>query len=151
MGLRFWRVADYVQGLGGQDKYCSQAKKWRVCQTSTFKASTWCCCHGEDCMSAELLQNGTKLEISCSSYTGVLQVWHMQVPRLGVEPELQLPALTTAIPDPSCICNLHHSSWQHWILNPLIEARDRSHILRDSHVCNLMSHNGSSPKVLILS
>ena len=35
-----------------------------------------------------------------------------EVPRLGVEPEQQLPAYTTAIAtwDPSHICNLHHSS-----------------------------------------
>ena len=26
----------------------------------------------------------------------------------------------------SHICNLHHSSWQRWILNPLIEVRDRA-------------------------
>ena len=30
----------------------------------------------------------------------------------------------TTMPDPSCICDLYHSSWQHQILNPLIEARD---------------------------
>ena len=28
-----------------------------------------------------------------------------------------------ATPDPSQICDLHHSSRQHWILNPLSEAR----------------------------
>ena len=37
---------------------------------------------------------------------------HMEVPRPGVELELQLPAYTTATTtqDPSHICNLHHSS-----------------------------------------
>ena len=37
---------------------------------------------------------------------------HMEVPRLGVESELQLPAYTlaTAMQDPSCICDLHHSN-----------------------------------------
>ena len=46
---------------------------------------------------------------------------HMEVPRLGVQSELLLPASTTATatPDLSCICDLHHSSWQHRILNPL--------------------------------
>ena len=29
-------------------------------------------------------------------------------------------------------CHLHHSSWQHWILNPLREARDRTHVLMDT-------------------
>ena len=38
--------------------------------------------------------------------------WHMEVPRLRVESELQLLAYATATPDPSCVCDLHHSSWQ---------------------------------------
>ena len=44
-----------------------------------------------------------------------LHLRHMEVPKLGVELELQLPAYTTATatPDPSCVCELHHSSWQH--------------------------------------
>ena len=51
--------------------------------------------------------------------------------QLGAELELQLPAYTTvlAIPDPYCICDLYHSSLQWWILNPLIEARDRTRII----------------------
>ena len=51
--------------------------------------------------------------------------WHMEVPRVGVKLELQSPAYTTATatPDPSCICDLHHSSREHRILNPLSEAR----------------------------
>ena len=65
----------------------------------------------------------------------------MEVPRLGVQSELLPPASTTATatPGPSRVCDLHHSSWQRWILNPLSEARDRT--------CNLMvplSHDGNS-------
>ena len=50
----------------------------------------------------------------------------MEVPRLGVELELQLKANATAmaILDPSCIYNLHHNLQQLQILNPLSEARD---------------------------
>ena len=46
---------------------------------------------------------------------------HMEVPRLGVKSELQLPAYPTAaaMQDPSCVCKLHHSSWQRRIPNPL--------------------------------
>jgi len=42
------------------------------------------------------------------------------------ESELQLPACTTATAtwNPSLVCNLHHSSRQCWILNPLSRARD---------------------------
>ena len=55
----------------------------------------------------------------------------MEVPRLGVESELQLPAYTTATArsDPSHVCNLHDSSWQCWILNPLSKARNQIHNL----------------------
>ena len=54
--------------------------------------------------------------------------WHMEVPRLGVQSELQLPAYATAtaMQDPSLIWDLHHSSWQRWILNPLSKAMDRT-------------------------
>ena len=68
---------------------------------------------------------------------------HMEVPRLGVESELQLPAYTTATAtrDPSHVCHLHHSSQQHGILNPLREARDQT--WDTSQVRNSLSHNGN--------
>ena len=66
---------------------------------------------------------------------------NMDVPRLGVKLELQLPAYTTAaaMPDPN------RSLRQHRILNPLIKARDQTCILKDtSQVLNALSHNGNS-------
>ena len=63
---------------------------------------------------------------------------HMGVPRLGVETELQFLAYTTATAaqDPSHVCDLHHRSWKCWILNALIEDRDRIHVFMDtSWVC----------------
>ena len=70
--------------------------------------------------------------------------WQMEFPRLGVELELQLLAYTTAMAmwDPSHICNLHHSSWQDWNLNPLREARDWTCILMNTS----LSHNRNSPE-----
>ena len=58
----------------------------------------------------------------------------MEVPRLEVQSELELPAhaRATAMQDPSHLCDLHHSSRQCRILNPLIEARDRTHVLMDA-------------------
>ena len=49
----------------------------------------------------------------------------------GLIEELLLPAYATAtaMQDPSCIYNLHHSSRQCQILNPLSKARDRIHNL----------------------
>ena len=38
-------------------------------------------------------------------------------------------ATATATWDLSCVCNLHHSSRQHWILNQLSKARDPTHNL----------------------
>ena len=71
----------------------------------------------------------------CFVFLG-LHPWHVEVPRLGVKSELQLPAYTTAMPDLSCICNLHHSSRQRQILNPLSETRDRTRNLMDaSQIC----------------
>ena len=62
----------------------------------------------------------------------------MEVPRLGVELELQLLAYTTATaaPDPSCTCDLCHRVWQRWILNPLSEARDQTRSLTDTVLCS---------------
>ena len=61
-------------------------------------------------------------------------LWYMEVPRLGVQSELQLPVYTTAtaMPDPSCVYDLHHSSQQLRILNPLMEAKGLTCILTDA-------------------
>ena len=61
----------------------------------------------------------------------------MEVPRLGVESGLQPPAYATAtaMPDPSCISKLHHSSWQCRIFNSL---SNWTHIFMDPsqvHYC----------------
>ena len=58
---------------------------------------------------------------------------HMEVPRLRVKSELWQPAYTTATAtqDPSHVFDLHHSSWQCRICNPLSKASDRT--------CNLMA------------
>ena len=60
----------------------------------------------------------------------------MKVPRLEVEEELQLLACATttntAMQVLSHVCDLHHSSEQRRILNPLGEAWDRTCTLRDT-------------------
>ena len=53
---------------------------------------------------------------------------HMEVPRLGFKSELQLLAYTTATAasgSEPCL-NLHHSSQQRWIPDPLSKAGDRT-------------------------
>jgi len=50
----------------------------------------------------------------------------MEVSKLGVESELQLPACATALQALSHVCNLHHSSRQYQILNQLNDARDQT-------------------------
>ena len=47
-------------------------------------------------------------------------------------------ATATVTPDPSRIYDLHHSSRQHWIPDPLSEAKDRTCVLMDAsqiHFC----------------
>ena len=58
---------------------------------------------------------------------------HMDVPGLGLELELQLPADITAtqMQDPSHVCDLGCLR-RRQIFNPLSEARDRTHILTDT-------------------
>ena len=61
-------------------------------------------------------------------------LWHMEVPSLGIKLELQQQAYATvtAMLDLSHICDLHHSLWQQWILNPLSEVRNGTHILTET-------------------
>ena len=54
---------------------------------------------------------------------------HMEVPRLGVKSELQLPATARATWDLSLLFDLHHNSRQRWILNPLSEAKNQTRTL----------------------
>ena len=72
---------------------------------------------------------------------------YTEVPRLGVELEIQLLAYTraTATQDLSHVCDWHHILWQRRILNPMSKARDRTSILRNpGQVCQLLSHNRKS-------
>ena len=65
---------------------------------------------------------------------------HMEVPRLGVESEMQPLACTTATatPDPSLVHDLQGNTES---FNPLSEARDGTCILmRISQVLNLLCH-----------
>ena len=68
---------------------------------------------------------------------------YMEIPRLGVECELQPQAYTTVTgtQDLSHVCDLHHSSRQCQILNPLIEARNGTCILINTSQEFLSWHN----------
>ena len=71
----------------------------------------------------------------------------MEIPRLGIESELQLLVYTTAmaIPDLSHICDLCSSLWHRWILNSLREARDQPLILMGTNrVLIPLNHDGNS-------
>ena len=63
-----------------------------------------------------------------------LYLQHMELPRLGVELELQLLAYATvtAMQNLRYVCNLCHRSWQCQTLNPLSEARDQTHIFMNT-------------------
>ena len=72
-----------------------------------------------------------------------LHSWNMEVPRLGDESELQLRAYTIATTlDLSHVCDLHHSSRQCWVLNPLSMARDQTLIVT-SQICFCCTTTGT--------
>ena len=58
---------------------------------------------------------------------------YMEVTRLWVKLELQPPAFLTATWNPSHGCDLHCSSQQCQILNPLSGTRGRTCVLMDTH------------------
>ena len=81
-----------------------------------------------------------------------LYLQHMEGSRLEGESALQLLAYTiaTATPDLSRVCNLHHSSQQCQVLNPMIEAKDQTCVLmHTSQVLNPLNHNGNSHDVIL--
>ena len=51
----------------------------------------------------------------------------------------------------SCICNLHHSLWQRWILNPPIKARDWTrNLVVPSWICFPCAMTGTPSVVLFI-
>ena len=75
---------------------------------------------------------------------------HMEIPRPRVESELQPPACATATGmwNLNSICNLHHSSWQRWILNPLKGARDQTCVLMGTSWFRYHWATTGTPKIL---
>ena len=73
----------------------------------------------------------------------------MEVPRPGVESEIQLLAYTTAkeTQDLSHVWDLHHSSQQHWILNPLSKARNQTCILMGTSQVHYCCATMGTPKL----
>ena len=75
----------------------------------------------------------------------------MEVPMLGAESELQLPAYITATTtqDPSSVFDLHLRTPQCWIFNPLSGARDWTcNFTVTSQICPL-HHNGNSGNFIL--
>ena len=77
----------------------------------------------------------------------------MEVPRLGIESELQQLAYSTATAaqDLSGTCSLHCISRQHQILNPLIKTRDQTHILMFRFITTESKREAETPCSHILN
>ena len=73
----------------------------------------------------------------------------MEVPR-QVELQLLAYTTTTATPDPSHLCELHHSSLQHWILNLLREVRNQTCILMDASQIHYHPATMGTPSFLFI-
>ena len=103
------------------------AKGGKPIQKCTEETSEWRGCEGP-VRPGGMMSTGVPLgSYYFSVYLGP-HLQHMEVSRLGVKSELQLLAYTTATatPDLSRVCDLHHSSRQCRIINPLNKARDRT-------------------------
>ena len=71
--------------------------------------------------------------------------------RVRLKVQLLAYTIPTAMQDSSHVCDLQHTSWQPWVLNPLSEARDQTCILMDtSQGHNPLSHNGNSSVLLMI-
>ena len=54
------------------------------------------------------------------------------------------------MPDLRCVCDLYHNAWQCWIINPAIEARDRTHnLMVPSQICLCCAMTGT-PFIIFL-
>ena len=70
----------------------------------------------------------------------------MERPRLWGQNAATAAGYTTATAtrDPTRIYDLYHSSWQLQILNPLIQARDQTHVLvNTSRICFCCATTGT--------
>ena len=62
----------------------------------------------------------------------------------------RIGAIATATRYPSLFCNLHYSSGQHRILNPLSEASDQTYVLIDSQIIFHRAMTGTNPPPFFL-
>ena len=63
--------------------------------------------------------------------------------QVRVQSELKPVVYATATLDLSQVCNLHHSSWQRWILNHLSKARDGTRVLMRVGFANCWATTGT--------
>ena len=81
-----------------------------------------------------------------------LHLQHKEVPRLGSSRSCSHSYVAIATWDLHRIFDLHHSSWQWWILNPLSKARDRIHIHVDTSLIHFhWATMGTPPKLFWLT
>ena len=132
--------------LAPSDSQIYPGRRSRVSQRWSYASSLKSCsvrCHLEEKLGTSLLARGVHLEAKTLFIYLLILLFRAvtaayEVPRLGVNSKLQLPAYVTSTPtqDPSHICDPQHSSRQYWIPNSLSEARDQTHILMDtSQIC----------------
>ena len=135
----FWQIAFHNVGeaLSNQSKalkeiYYLPSRKRGFCQATVFGQLHHICLGASTCLSTLQICDFLKINLIIKQkkiffffwfFLGP-HPWHMEVPRLGVSLELQLQAYAraTATQDPSRFCDLHRSSRQCRILNPLSKA-----------------------------
>ena len=83
-------------------------------------------------LDTQLIPTDAQIVIYLFIFRAVPVAHGLSLVRIESELQPQVNATATATHDLSRICDLRCSSWQHQLLTPLSEARDRTCILRDT-------------------
>ena len=98
-------------------------------------------------------ENNTNIQLPAFFFFFVFSGPHpqlMEIPRLQVKLELQAASLHHShsnMGSETC-CDLHHSSRQQWILNPLSKARDPTQVLTDTSQLHYYWATMRTPRLL---
>ena len=139
--LRSWHATDWSWSQLRSDSWLGNFHKPWVWPKREKKLSRNSKCIETENEFVATGENGDWLQTGTRALWGIVEIffsflwlhlWHTEVPGLGVEVKLQATATVRATPDPSRICDLHRSLWQHGILNPLSEAGDRTCLLKQT-------------------
>ena len=126
--------------LTGNTMYWAPRRGWAQCQALSFMALS----HSDVTMVLYFVTIPTSLWMSCFCFV----LFCLLGPHLK---HMEVPSHSNArSPDPSQVCDLHHSSQQRRILNPLSKARDQTRILMDTSLVRFHWATSGTHRYLVI-